>query len=128
MASDIGGYIMKVSEIVETLDAKVFIGQNQLDLEVQSACGADLMSDVMAFVKERVVLLTGLVNPQALRTADLLDIKVIVFVRGKKPTADLIEMAEEMGMILITTKYSMFLACGRLYEAGLKRGGIREIS
>ena len=119
---------MKVSEIVETLDAKVFIGQNLLDLEVQSACGADLMSDVMAFVKERVVLLTGLMNPQALRTADLLDIKVIVFVRGKKPTADLIEMAEEMGMILMTTKYSMFLACGRLYEAGLKRGGIREIS
>jgi predicted transcriptional regulator len=119
---------MKVSDIVTILDAKVFAGGNQLDLEVQSACGADLMSDVMAFVKERVVLLTGLMNPQALRTADLLDIKVIVFVRGKKPTADLIEMAEEMGMILMTTKYSMFLACGRLYEAGLKRGGIREIS
>lgn len=119
---------MKVSEIVKTLDAKVFAGEAQLDLEVQSACGADLMSDVMAFVKERVVLLTGLMNPQALRTADLLDIKVIVFVRGKKPTADLLVMAEESGMILMTTKYSMFLACGRLYEAGLKSGGVREIS
>jgi len=67
-------------------------------------------------------------NPQALRTADLLDIKVVVFVRGKKPTADLLAMAEESGMILMTTKYSMFLACGRLYEAGLKSGGVREIS
>lgn len=118
---------MKVSEIVKILDAKVFVGADQLDLEVQSACGADLMSDVMSFVKERVALLTGLVNPQALRTADLLDIKVVVFVRGKKPTADLLEMAEESGMILMTTKYSMFLACGRLYEAGLKGGGVREI-
>ncbi|HWR12525.1 MAG TPA: DRTGG domain-containing protein [Rectinemataceae bacterium] len=119
---------MKVSDIATTLDAKVFAGEKQLDLEVQSACGADLMSDVMAFVKERVVLLTGLMNPQALRTADLLDIKVIVFVRGKKPTPDLVEMANESNMILMTTKYSMFLACGRLYEAGLKAGGIREIS
>jgi len=119
---------MIIRDIVKTLDARVFTGENQLDLDVQSACGADLMSDVMAFVKERVVLLTGLMNPQALRTADLLDIKVIVFVRGKKPTADLLEMAKESGMILLTTKYSMFLACGRLYEAGLRGGGIREIS
>jgi hypothetical protein len=86
------------------------------------------MSDVMAFVKDRVVLLTGLVNPQSLRTADLLDIRVIVFVRGKKPTDDLLEMAREAGMILLSTKYSMFLACGRLYEAGLRGGGVREIA
>jgi len=119
---------MKIRDIVEILDAHVFCGEAQLDLEVQSACGADLMSDVMAFVKDRVVLLTGLMNPQALRTADLLDIKVVVFVRGKKPTPDLVEMALESGMILMTTKYSMFLACGRLYEAGLRSGGVREIS
>jgi predicted transcriptional regulator len=119
---------MIIREIAKTLDAQVYCGENQLDMEVQSACGADLMSDVMAFVKERVVLLTGLMNPQALRTADLLDIKVIVFVRGKKPTADLVDMAKESGMVLMTTKYSMFLACGRLYEAGLKSGGVREIS
>jgi predicted transcriptional regulator len=119
---------MKVRDIVKILDAKVFAGEDQLDLDVQSACGADLMSDVMAFVKERVVLLTGLVNPQALRTADLLDIKVVVFVRGKKPTSDLLDMAAESGMILMTTKFSMFLACGRLYEAGLRGGGVRDIS
>jgi predicted transcriptional regulator len=118
---------MTVREIVKILDAKVFIGEKDIDLEVQAACGADLMSDVMAFVKDRVVLLTGLVNPQALRTADLLDIRVIVFVRGKKPTDDLLEMAVESGMILLSTKYSMFLACGKLYEAGLRGGGVREI-
>lgn len=118
---------MKVKEIAAILDARFYAGGDQTDLDVQAACGADLMSDVMAFVKEKVVLLTGLMNPQALRTADLLDIKVVVFVRGKRPTADLIEMATEMGMILMTTKYSMFLACGRLYEGGLKGGGVREI-
>ncbi len=118
---------MKIEEIVKILDAKVFVGEEHLSLDVNSACGADLMSDVMAFVKDRVVLLTGLMNPQALRTADLLDIKVVVFVRGKKPTPDLVEMAKEMGMTIITTKYSMFLSCGRLYEAGLRGGGVRDI-
>ena len=98
-----------------------------LDLEVNAACGADLMSDVMAFVKEKVVLLTGLVNPQAIRTADLMDIKVVIYVRGKSPTDDLVAMAKENGMVLLSTKYSMFLACGRLYEAGLHGGGTREI-
>lgn len=118
---------MTVRKIVEVLDARVVVGEGDLDLEVGSACGADLMSDVMAFVKEKVVLLTGLVNPQAIRTADLMDIRVVVFVRGKSPSEDMVEMARENGMILASTKYSMFLACGRLYEAGLKSGGVREI-
>lgn len=119
---------MTVEKIVEILDARVVAGGDCLDLEVCAACGADLMSDVMAFVKDRVVLLTGLVNPQAIRTADLLDIKVVVFVRGKTPGDDMVEMARENGMILLCTKYSMFLACGRLYEAGLRAGGVREIA
>ena len=119
---------MTVRKIVEILEAKVAAGQEQLDLEVSAACGADLMSDVMAFVKEKVILLTGLVNPQAIRTADLMDIRVVVFVRGKSPTEDIVAMARENGMVLLSTKYSMFLACGRLYEAGLHGGGVREIS
>ncbi len=118
---------MTVGKIVEILDARVITGEADLGLEVGSACGADLMSDVMAFVKERVVLLTGLVNPQAIRTADLMDIRVVVFVRGKIPSEDMVEMARENGMILLSTRYSMFLACGRLYEAGLRQGGVREI-
>jgi predicted transcriptional regulator len=119
---------MTVGKIVEILDARVVTGGECLDLEVGAACGADLMSDVMAFVKDRVVLLTGLVNPQAIRTADLLDIRVIVFVRGKTPGEEMVAMARENGMVLLSTKYSMFLACGRLYEAGLRAGGVREIA
>jgi len=118
---------MTVRRIIEVLEARMASGEELLDLEVNAACGADLMSDVMAFVKEKVVLLTGLVNPQAIRTADLLDIKVVVLVRGKTPTDDLVAMARENGMALLSTRYSMFLACGRLYEAGLRGGGVREI-
>lgn len=118
---------MTVRRIMEVLEARMASGEDLIDLEVCAACGADLMSDVMAFVKDRVVLLTGLVNPQAIRTADLLDIKVVVLVRGKSPTDDLVKMARENGMALLTTRYSMFLACGRLYEAGLRGGGVREI-
>lgn len=119
---------MKIRRIQEILEARLFAGEELLDSEVNAACGADLMSDVMAFVKEKVVLLTGLVNPQAIRTADLMDIKVVVYVRGKCPTDDLVAMAKENGMVLLSTKYSMFLACGRLYEAGLHGGGVREIT
>jgi hypothetical protein len=116
---------MKVRDIVTTLEGVLVSGEDQQDLDVQAACGADLMSDVMAFVKDRVVLLTGLVNPQVIRTADLMDIKVVVFVRGKSPSKDMIEEARSNGMVLIHTKYSMFLSCGRLYEAGLRLGSMR---
>jgi hypothetical protein len=122
-----GRRIMIVSDVVKVVDGQFFSGAALADMELESACGADLMSDVMAFVKERVLLLTGLVNPQVIRTAELLDIHCIVFVRGKTPTRDMIEMAEEAGIILGGTKLSMFLACGKLYEAGLRVGGTRTI-
>jgi len=118
---------MKVRDIVTELEGVLYTGEDLLDIDIQAACGADLMSDVMAFVKENVVLLTGLVNPQSIRTADLMDIRVIVFVRGKTPPKDMIAEAERNGMAVIATKYSMFLACGRLYEAGIRAGGTREI-
>ena len=118
---------MTVAEAVKLLEGQFFCGEDKADLEVGSACGADLMSDVMAFVKDRVLLLTGLVNPQVIRTAELLDIHAIIFVRGKAPSRDMIEMAEESDIILSGTKLPMFLACGKLYEAGLKTGGTRAI-
>jgi predicted transcriptional regulator len=118
---------MTVRGIVDVLEGSLVTGENLLDLDIDSACGADLMSDVMAFVKDNVVLLTGLVNPQSIRTADLMDIKVIVFVRGKALPADMISEAERNGMAIITTKYSMFLACGRLYEAGIRAGGTHSL-
>jgi hypothetical protein len=121
------GLAMTVAETIQILDGKFFSGEDKSALEIVSACGADLMSDVMAFVKDRVLLLTGLVNPQVIRTAELLDIRAIVFVRGKVPGRDMIDMAEESNIILGGTKLPMFLACGKLYEAGLKGGGTRLI-
>ncbi|MFA6506143.1 MAG: hypothetical protein WCT14_08600 [Treponemataceae bacterium] len=118
---------MTVREAVKAIDGTFFCGAEAGDVIVNSACGADLMSDVMAFVKEQVVLLTGLVNAQVLRTAELMDIKVIVFVRGKHPTADMVDMAKDLEIALIGTRLSMFLACGRLYEAGLRNSGTRPI-
>ena len=118
---------MTVRNAVKILGAQFYWGEDRSDIEVVSACGADLMSDVMAFVKERVLLLTGLVNPQVIRTAELLDIRCIIFVRGKVPSRDMIEMAEQSEIILAGTKHSMFIACGELYEAGLRTGGTRPI-
>jgi hypothetical protein len=118
---------MTVTEAVNILEGQFFCGEDKAGLVVASACGADLMSDVMAFVKDRVLLLTGLVNSQVIRTAELLDIHCIIFVRGKTPGRDMIDMAEESDIILGGTKLPMFLACGKLYEAGLKTGGTRPI-
>lgn len=110
---------MKVREVKELLDAVVETGEAKLDMEVKTACGSDMMSDVLAFVKEEGLLLTGLVNPQVVRTAEMMDIKVIVFVRGKVPSAEMIELAEERGMVLMRTQKPMYVACGELYQAGL---------
>ena len=119
---------MTVAEAVSILEGQFFFGEDMAaDLEVTSACGSDLMSDVMAFVKDHVLLLTGLVNPQVIRTATLLDIHAIIFVRGKIPSRDMIEMAEESDIILSGTKLPMFISCGKLYEAGLRTGGTRAI-
>ena len=118
---------MTVSEAIKLLDGQFFCGEDKADLEIASACGADLMSDVMAFVKDRVLLLTGLVNPQVIRTAELLDIRAIIFVRGKVPSRDMIDMAAESDIILGGTKLPMFISCGKIYEAGLKAGGTRHI-
>jgi predicted transcriptional regulator len=115
---------MKIREMVDVLNAEILTGEKNLDMEISSACGADLMSDVMAYVKENVALLTGLVNPQVVRTAEMMDISVIIFVRGKKPEEKIISLAEEMGMTILTTKHPMFIACGKLYSAGIRGRGV----
>lgn len=115
---------MKVSEIISILDAELLTGEENLDMDIQHACGADLMSDVMAYVKENVVLLTGLVNPQVVRTAEMMDIKVIVFVRGKVPDEKLVQFAKEKGITVLITKNPMFIACGKLYSAGITGRGV----
>ena len=118
---------MTIAEAVALLEGQFFSGEDKADQEILSACGADLMSDVMAFVKDRVLLLTGLVNPQVIRTAELLDIHAIIFVRGKAPSRDMIDMANDADIILGGTKFPMFISCGKLYEAGLRVGGTRAI-
>ncbi len=110
---------MKVSKIKEILEAKVLCGEANLEVDVQSACGSDMMSDVLAFVKDQSILLTGLVNPQTVRTAMMMDMKCIVFVRGKQPDNTVVSLAEENGIVVLSTEYRMYTACGLLYAAGL---------
>lgn len=99
---------MTVREIQNILSAEVVCGGDCLDREVNDACGSDMMSDVLAFVKQQAVLLTGLVNPQVIRTAEMMDMKCVVFVRGKRPDRDMTELAENLDIILLTTKLPMF--------------------
>jgi len=117
---------MKIRTIAELLDAKVLCGEDMLDGEVCSACGADMMSDVLAFVKEHAVLLTGLCNPQVVRTAEMMDMKCIVFVRGKTPPQEVITLAKEAGIVVLATNHRMFVACGKLYANGLSGGNVVE--
>ena len=113
---------MNVNDIKEILGAEVICGADLLDTPVNAACGSDMMSDVLAFVKEQAVLLTGLVNPQVVRTAEMMDMHCIVFVRGKRPNLEMIEMAEDRDMVILCSELSMFTACGKLYEGGLRGG------
>ena len=114
---------MRLSDIKTILHAEVLWGEEHLDREVFSACGSDFMSDVLAFVKNQALLLTGLVNPQVVRTADMMDMICIVFVRGKCPDDMLLALAEERGIAVMATDKTMFTACGLLYSEGL-RGGV----
>lgn len=118
---------MTIREVAKILDATILCNGNLAYLEVMAACGSDLMSDVMAFVKDQVLLLSGLINVQVIRTANLMDIGAICFVRGKTPTEDMIEMATEQGIILLATKLPMFPSCGKLYASGLQGYGTRII-
>ena len=115
---------MTVRDVREVLGARVLAGEEYMDREVRSACGSDMMSDVLAFSKDHSVLLTGLCNPQVIRTAEMLDIVCIVFVRGKKPDESMLEMARERGQVVLATGHRMFSSCGILYQAGLNSGAI----
>ena len=111
--------MMTIGTIKELLNAVVLCGAEHLDAPVLSACGSDLMSDVLAYVKEQGVLLTGLVNPQVMRTAEMMDMRCIVFVRGKRPDDAMIQLAASHGMTVMNTELPMYMACGRLYAGGL---------
>lgn len=110
---------MTLKEVKEILDAEVFVGHDQLEMEVRTAFGADLMSDVLAFAKSGSLLLTGLTNPQIVRTSDVLDIAAIIIVRGKRPLPETIQLVEELQIPILSTKYILFETAGRLYTKGI---------
>ena len=110
---------MKISEIQKLLDAEIVCGEEYLDHEVHSACGSDMMSDVLAYVKDQAVLLTGLVNAQVIRTAEMMDMVCIVFVRSKSPSEEMVRLARESDMVILKTNKRMYEACGKLYVGGL---------
>ncbi len=116
---------MKISKIIELLEATVLCGEDMIENEVHSACGSDMMSDVLAYVKEQAVLLTGLINLQVVRTAEMMDMKCIVIVRGKRPNEDVINLCRESGIVMLMTDERMYVACGKLYENGLRGGSVK---
>jgi len=110
---------MKLSELIKLINGRILTADPGEDSEIAGAMGADLMSDVLASIKPEAVLLTGLCNPQVVRTAQIADIHAIVFVRGKTPAKETINIANEENIPLITTTFGLFDACGILYKAGL---------
>ena len=110
---------MKISKMQELLEARVLCCEENTEKHVYSACGCDLMSDVLAYVKDQAVLLTGLVNSQVIRTAVMMDMLCVVFVRSKEPTDEIIKLARESGIVILTTDKRLYEACGLLYSNGL---------
>ena len=110
---------MNLSELVEILAGRILVENHGMDEDMPVGGAADLMSDVLAFGQEGMVLMTGLTNPQVIRTAEMAGVKVVVFVRGKTPPPETIELARESGVTVVSTGYTMYEACGRLYKGGL---------
>jgi predicted transcriptional regulator len=110
---------MKINEIVEALDASLLAGKDQIEKNIAKCGASDLMSDILAGLSEGCVLLTGLTTVQVVRTAMVAGVGAIVFVRGKTPPPEVIEMAETQGIPVISTPYSMFVSCGRLHSSNL---------
>ena len=119
---------MKLRRVLELIDGHVISKNVDLDQEVQMGCGADLMSDVLAFTHEGTLLMSGLTNPQVVRTAEMADIKAIIFVRAKLPPPETIALAEEKGIPLLASKYTMFETCGRLFQAELPSCGLFNLT
>ena len=106
---------MKISRIASEIDGKILCSTGRAEDEVTSACAFDMMSDVLAYVRDQNVLVTGLV-----RTAVMVDIGCIIFVCGKKPTADMIALAENYNIVFVSTELDTYETVGRLYSAGLR--------
>ena len=113
---------MKIREIAALLDAKILCGEDMLDTEVHDAFCCDMMSDVLAYATNQSVLITGLLNPQVVRTAMMLDMHCIVFICGKRPTPEIVSLSNANDIVTMVTDHHMFSAAGRLYETGQLNG------
>ena len=110
---------MEISVLRDLLEAEILCGEDRLEEDIETIFASDMMSDVLACPDEIHCLLTGLINQQVIRPADLMDIGLVVFVRGKRPPDEVVEMARQRDMVVALTGCRMFTACGRLYGAGL---------
>jgi len=115
-------------EILSIIEGKLITENADLDMQVNMACGADLMSDVLAFSHAGTLLMTGLTNPQVVRTADMAGVQAVVFVRGKVPPPETIALAEHRDLPLLASRYTMYETCGRLYAAGLASCGLFDLA
>lgn len=113
---------MTILEIQKLLNAKILACEDKKDMEIKTAFASDMMSDALAFGKDSSVLVTGLCNPQVMRTAELLDIECIIFIKGKEPTDSMISLAKNNGICVLLSEYCMFETAGKLYNAGLVGG------
>ncbi len=110
---------MLISDVIRILDANILCGADRTSLEIDSAFGSDMMSDVLAYVTPTTLVLTGMINPHVIRTAEMLDVRCIVFVRGKQVSEDIIKEADGQGMVLLSTNKTLYTSSGLLYQAGL---------
>ena len=109
---------MTLSEVKDILHATVLTGEDALQNDIDGAFASDLMSDVLAFVTDNAMLITGLINPHVMRTAEMLDIPCIVFTRGKQPSEEMLEMAGDIGITVLSTNMAQFDAAVALAKAG----------
>lgn len=116
---------MNIGEISKIIDGKVLSAKDHLDTEVCTCCASDMMSDVLAFYSSsNGVLITGLINPQVVRTAIMVDAVCIIIARDKNVDSSIIQLAEDNGIVVILSRHTMFETCGLLYEAGLRKSKI----
>ncbi|MFA6938571.1 MAG: DRTGG domain-containing protein [Treponema sp.] len=114
---------MTLHQAAEILNATFVCHEDIASKEVKTACGSDMMSDVMAFYHDGGILLTGLMNVQVIRTAILMDIDAVCFVRGKEPNEEMIDLAKDNNIVVFKTTLPMFPACGKLFASGIKGSG-----
>lgn len=117
---------MRICEIKTIVKASLLTQSENSTLDIQFAFSSDMMSDVLAYADRHMMLITGLANPQTIRTAEMLDIGCVLYVRGKKPADAAISLAEELGITVLGTDMTMFETSGLLYQAGIRGGDIKH--